>query len=145
MLQTGARLVWDIEFGKLLSLASEVPSDVRLEYQGCKWAVKTSQANAITKTYEDRVHSSGSSSQNVMVPLPKLDVLHTLAKFPLIETDGDSTATPCSCAPLTHPIDFYNLIERFAAFGPQFQRLRELRGTAHEGIAVISVPSASDR
>ena len=91
MLQTGARLIWDIEFGKILSLASEVPSDVRLEYQGCKWAIKTSQVNAIAKTCEDQVHSSGSSSQNVAAPLPKLDVLRTLAKFPLIDTDGDST------------------------------------------------------
>ena len=96
MLQTGARLVWDIEFGNVLSLASEVPSDVRLEYQGCKWAIKTSQPDAIAKTYEDRVHSSGSSSQNIVAPLPKLDVLRTLAKFPLIDTEGDSTAALCS-------------------------------------------------
>lgn len=43
------------------------------------------------------------------------------------------------------PSGFYDLIERFAAFGPQFQRLKELRGTAREGMAVISIPSASDR
>ncbi|KAF9650882.1 hypothetical protein BDM02DRAFT_3185038 [Thelephora ganbajun] len=128
ILQTGARLVWDIEFGKILSLASEVPSDVRLECQGCKWAIKTSQINAITKTYDDRVHSSGSSSQNVTAPLPELDVRQTLAKFPLIDTH-----------------DFYDLIERFAAFGPQFQRLKKLRGTAHEGMAVISIPYTPDR
>jgi hypothetical protein len=93
VLQTGARLVWDVEFGKILSLASEVPSDVRLEYQGYKWTIKTSQVNAIDKTYEDRIHSSGSSSQNVVPPLPKLDVRQTLAKFPLIDTQGDATAT----------------------------------------------------
>jgi hypothetical protein len=43
------------------------------------------------------------------------------------------------------PSGFYKLIERFAAFGPQFQRLRELRGTAREGMAVISVPHISDQ
>lgn len=91
MLQTGARLVWDVEFGKILSLASEVPSDVRLEYQGCKWAIKTSQANPVDKTYDDRIHSSGSSSQNVVAPLRQLDVRQTLAKFPLIEIQGDLT------------------------------------------------------
>ena len=83
--------MWDIEFGNVLSLASEVPSDVRLEYQGCKWTIKTSQANGIGKACDDRVHSSGSSSQNIAAPLPKIDVLRTLAKFPLIDTDGDST------------------------------------------------------
>ena len=93
MLQTGARLVWDIEFGKILSLASEVPLDVRLEYQGCKWAIKTSQANAITKICDDRVHSSGSSSQNTATSLPKLDVRQTLAKFSLIDTDGNSAVS----------------------------------------------------
>ena len=82
-------MVWDIEFGKILSLASEVPLDVRLEYQGCKWAIKTSRANAITKICDDRVHSSGSSSQNTAASLPKLDVRQTLAKFPLIDTDGN--------------------------------------------------------
>jgi len=97
VLQTGARLVWDIEFGKILSLASEVPSDVRLEYQGYKWAIKTSQVNAIAKTCDDQVHSSGSSSQNIATPLPKLDILRTLAKFPLIDTDGNS-ATMSMCA-----------------------------------------------
>ena len=91
MLQTGARLVWDVEFGNILSLASEVPSDVRLEYQGCKWAIKTFQANAIDKTHNDRIHSSGSSSQNVVAPLPQLDVLQRLAKFPLIEIQGGLT------------------------------------------------------
>ena len=91
MLQTGARLIWDMEFGKILSLAPEVPSDVRLEYQGCKWAIKTTQANAVTKTCDDQVHSSGSSSQNTAAPLPALDVRRALAKFPLIDTDGDST------------------------------------------------------
>ena len=91
MLQTGARLVWDIEFGNILSLASEAPSDVRLEYQGSKWAIKTSQTNVIAKTCDDRVHSSGSSSQNVVASLPKLDVRQTLAKFPPIDTHGDST------------------------------------------------------
>ena len=96
MLQTGARLVWDIEFGKILSLASETPSDVRLEYQDYKWAIKTSQANAITKTYDDRVHSSGSSSQNIVAPLPELDIRQTFAKFPLINTDGDSAVIFCA-------------------------------------------------
>ena len=67
-----------------------MPSDVRLEYSGCRWAIKTSQVNAVAKTCDDQVHSSGSSSQNVAAPLPKLDVLRTLAKFPLIDTDGDS-------------------------------------------------------
>lgn len=145
MLQTGAQLVWNIEFGKILSLAPEVPSDVRLEYRGCKWAVKGSQANVITKTCDDRVHSSGSSSKNVAAPLPKLDVLRTLAKFPLIDTDGSLTAMPRPRMQLMYPADFYNLIERFAAFGPQFRRLRKLRGTAHEGMAVISISPASDR
>jgi len=93
VLQTGARLIWDVEFGKILSLAPEVPSDVRLEYQGSKWAIKTAQANVITKTCDDQVHSSGSSSQNTAAPLPKLDVRRVLAKFPLVDTDGDSI--PC--------------------------------------------------
>ena len=92
MLQTGARLVWDIEFGKILSLASDVPSDVRLECQGCKWAIKTSQVSAIDKTRDDRIHSSGSSSRNVAAPLPKLDVRQTLAEFPLIDVQGNLTA-----------------------------------------------------
>ena len=103
MLQTGARLVWDVEFGKILFLAPEVPLDVRLEYQGCKWAIKTTQANAITKTYDDQIHSSGSSSQNIAAPLPKLDVRRALGKFPPIDTDGNSTvAVECMSSANAH-------------------------------------------
>ena len=101
--------------------------------------------NAIAKTCEDQVHSSGSSSQNVAAPLPKLDVLRTLAKFPLIDTDGDLTAISMCVSTANPSADFYNSIERFAAFGPQFQRLKKLRGTPYEGVAVISISSTSDR
>jgi hypothetical protein len=90
VLQTGAQLVWDIEFGKILSLASEESIDVRLEYRGCKWTIKTSQVDAVAKAHDDRVHSSGSSSPNAVAPLPTLDVRQTLAKFPLIDTQGNS-------------------------------------------------------
>lgn len=144
MLQTGARLIWDIEFGKVLSLAPDVPLDVRLEYEGPKWAVKTSQVNVVTKSYDDRIHSSGSSSRNAVTPLPNLDVRQTLAKFPLIDTHGESTVI-VKWAQLTYFPGFYGLIERLAAFGPQFQRLKKLRGNAHEGVATISVPNVSDR
>ena len=94
VLQTGAQLIWDIEFGKILSLAPEVPSDVRLEYQGCKWTIKTTQANAVTKTCDDQVHSTGSSSQNTAGLLPTLDVRQALTKFPPIDTEGDSIVIP---------------------------------------------------
>jgi hypothetical protein len=91
VLQTGVRLIWDIEFGKILSLTSEVPLEVRIEHQGCKWSIKTSQVNADAKTYDNQVHSSGSSSFNAVPPLPGLDVQQTLAKFPLINIHGDSS------------------------------------------------------
>lgn len=94
MLQTGAQLVWDIEFGKILSLASEESIDVRLEYRGCKWTIKTSQVDAVAKAYDDRIHSSGSSSPNAVAPLPTLDVRQTLAKFPLIDTQGNLSVMP---------------------------------------------------
>ena len=138
VLQTGARLVWDIDFGKILSLVSEVPSEVRLEYQGCKWSIKTSQVDAVAKSFNDRVHSCGSSSYNAVQPLPGLDVRQSLGKFPLIDTHGDSNAV-LKYMSLMRPSGFYELIEHFAAFGPRFQWLKELRGTAHEGMAVISV------
>ena len=92
VLQSGGRLLWDVEFGNVLSLTSEMPINVRLEHEGCKWTIKTSQASATAKTYDDRVHSSGSSSQNAIEPLPTLDVLQTLAKFPLIDTHGNWAA-----------------------------------------------------
>lgn len=79
-----------------------------------------------------------------MAPLPKLDVRDTLANFPLIDTHGDSIKIPIRTQ-LTYSPGFYGLIERFAAFGPHFQRLKKLRGTAREGIAVISIPHTSDR
>lgn len=96
MLQTGAQLVWDIEFGKILSLTSEESIDVRLEYRGCKWTIKTSQMDAVAKAYDERIHSSGSSSPNAVAPLPTLDVRQTFAKFPLIDTQGNLTVSPMS-------------------------------------------------
>ena len=128
-----------------MSLASEESIDVRLEYRGCKWTIKTSQMDAVAKAYDDRVHSSGSSSPNAVAPLPILNVRQTLAKFPLIDTQGNSGGVFMHISTTDASPEFYPLIERFAAFGPKFQRLKKLRGTAREGVAVVSVPPTSRR
>lgn len=76
---------------------------------------------------------------------PAIDVRRTLANFPLIDTHGDSNAMVVYMSAANIPLGFYNLIERFVAFGPRFQRLKKLRGTAYEGMAVISIPHTSDQ
>ena len=89
---------------------------------GCPLGVSRPQLGhqdiAAAKTYDDQVHSFGSSSSNIMTPPPTLDVQRTLASFPPIDTHGDLTAMVVYMSAANIPSGFYDLIERFVAFGP---------------------------
>jgi acyl transferase domain-containing protein len=46
ILQTGAKILWDLEFRSILSLASETPTEVRIEHEGSHWSIKTAYSNS---------------------------------------------------------------------------------------------------
>jgi len=65
VLQTGAKILWDLEFKSILSLSSEVPVEARVEHDGSKWALKTLHKSLDASQLKDaRIHSSGFSSSN---------------------------------------------------------------------------------
>lgn len=45
VLQTGARVLWDVEINKILSLESETPVEVQIQRDGSRWNLVSSQGN----------------------------------------------------------------------------------------------------
>ena len=88
MLQTGARILWDIEIRNILSLASDTPVDVRVEHDKSRWELKSYRRNPLDKFVDVRVHSSGFSSINPPKKPHEFDCEALLDTLPAIETKG---------------------------------------------------------
>lgn len=88
MLQTGARILWDIKISSILSLASDTPVDVRVEHDKSRWELKSYHRNPLEKFVDARVHSSGFSSTNPPQKLDPLDCEALWDTLPVIEIKG---------------------------------------------------------
>jgi len=98
VLQTGARILWDIDIRNILSLTSDAPIDVRVEHNKSRWELKPYRRNPLDKSVDVRVHSSGFSSTNPPERPQKLSFRTLWDSLPAIEIKGgyqyhDVTAT----------------------------------------------------
>lgn len=136
MLQTGAKILWDIDINNILSLTSDAPIDVRVEHEKSRWELKSYRRNVLDKSVDVRVHSSGFSSVNPSKRPERLDHNALWDTFPAIEVKGvyfggyGVTAADTSAG-------FHEALKPFAGFGPLFQRLKRIHGGPMGGLAEI--------
>ena len=88
MLQTGARILWNVKISNILSLASDTPVDVRVEHNKSRWELKSYHRSPLDKVVNVRVHSYGFSSTNHPKNPHKLDYEGLWDTLPVIETNG---------------------------------------------------------
>ena len=88
MLQTGARILWDVNISNILSLTSDTPIDVRVEHDKSRWELKSYRRNLWDKSVDIRIHSSGFSSTNPPKKPQQLDYNALWDALPAIETKG---------------------------------------------------------
>ncbi|KAF9653249.1 hypothetical protein BDM02DRAFT_3182788 [Thelephora ganbajun] len=120
VLQTGAKILWDININHVLSLTSDTPIDVRVDHDKSRWELKSYRRNLLDKSVDIRVHSSGFSSTNPPKKQQDLDYKALWDTLPAIEIK-----------------DFHEKLKPLAEFGPLFRRLKRIHGGPTEGLVEI--------
>ncbi|KAJ7200302.1 hypothetical protein GGX14DRAFT_572065 [Mycena pura] len=128
LLETGANVLWDVEFRTFLSLSARNSSRIILERSGCNWALKSVESDAPVSMSTGREHARGLMENSLPVKIPgRVELQSIWDRLPEVEMQG-----------------FYQSLQPFASFGPAFQRVLRCHGGPSEIIAEVRGPSLDE-
>ncbi|KAJ7782237.1 hypothetical protein DFH07DRAFT_789912 [Mycena maculata] len=127
VLESGANVLWDVEFISIFSLSAKNSAHLILERSGCNWSLKSINPGRTASLTLSQEHARGFMDISSPEPANCAHLQSIWKRLPRLDMDG-----------------FYQLLQPLATFGPAYQKVLRCHGGPSEVIAEIQGPSLDE-